>query len=140
MPIPSVCSSASVYCAICRREPQDRGGAIPMRVLRCLCFLASVLLASCSSHPTGTEPILLFDGTGASRGSVAALRSVLENNHLVYATVDSAELDRMDEAQLRRHRLLIMPGGDFVEMGNGLSKDTTRRIRDSVGQGLSYLG
>jgi glutamine amidotransferase-like uncharacterized protein len=83
---------------------------------------------------------LLFDGTGVSRGSVSALRSVLEANHLAYTTLSSAELNRMDEAALQRHQLLIVPGGNFVEIGNGLSKQATLRIRDAVRQGLNYLG
>jgi glutamine amidotransferase-like uncharacterized protein len=101
---------------------------------------ASVLLASCGARQTGSEPILLFDGTGASRGSVSALQAVLEANHLAYMTVTSAELDRMDEEALRRHQLLIVPGGNFVDMGNGISRETALRLRDAVHHGLNYLG
>jgi glutamine amidotransferase-like uncharacterized protein len=88
----------------------------------------------------GSEPILLFEGTGASRGSVSALRAVLEANHLAYTTVTSAELDRMDEAALQQRQLLIVPGGNFVNMGKGISQETALRIRDAVHGGLSYLG
>jgi glutamine amidotransferase-like uncharacterized protein len=101
---------------------------------------ASVSLPSSSARQTGSEPILLFEGTGASPGSVSALRAVLEANHLTYTTVTSAELDRMDEAALQQHRLLIVPGGNFVDMGNGISRETVLRIRDAVHHGLNYLG
>jgi hypothetical protein len=101
---------------------------------------ASVLLAACGPHQFGSEPILLFDGVGTSRGSVAAPRAVLKANHLAYATVDSAQLNRMDETALRGYQLLIVPGGNFVEMGNGLTKATTLRVHDAVQHGLNYLG
>jgi glutamine amidotransferase-like uncharacterized protein len=99
-----------------------------------------VLLASCDSAGTGSAPILLFDGTGASPGSVAGLRAVLEANDLSYETVSSAELDSLDEATLQRHRLLIVPGGNFVDMGQGVSPRTALRIRHAVNHGLNYLG
>jgi glutamine amidotransferase-like uncharacterized protein len=103
-------------------------------------MIAAGMLESCGARATGSQPILLFDGTGASRGSVAALRAVLDTNHLPYTTLNSAELDRMSQEELRQHRLLIIPGGNFVEMGNGISKAATLRIRDAVREGLSYLG
>jgi glutamine amidotransferase-like uncharacterized protein len=83
---------------------------------------------------------LLFEGTGASRGSVSALRSVLEAEHLDYTTVTSAQLDSLDEAALQRHALLIVPGGDFVDMGKGIAPGTAHRIRNAVHHGLNYLG
>jgi glutamine amidotransferase-like uncharacterized protein len=101
---------------------------------------ASVWLTSCGAHNAGSEPILLFDGLGASPGSVAALRTVLDDNHLTYVVLSSAELNGMDEATLQRHRLLIVPGGDFIAMGNGISRQAALRIRDSVRHGLNYLG
>jgi glutamine amidotransferase-like uncharacterized protein len=103
-------------------------------------LVATVLLASCNSRQTSPAPILLFDGTGASPGSVSGLRAVLEANNLSYETVTSAELDSLDEAALQRHRLLIVPGGNFVDMGNGISPRTALRIRHAVNHGLNYLG
>jgi glutamine amidotransferase-like uncharacterized protein len=102
--------------------------------------VASGVLESCGASQLGSEPILLFDGTGVSRGSVAALRAVLEANHMAYTTLSSSDLDRMDEAALRQHQLLIIPGGNFVNIGNGISKDAALRIRGAVQHGLSYLG
>jgi glutamine amidotransferase-like uncharacterized protein len=101
---------------------------------------ASVLLSACGPHQLGSEPILLFDGVGTSRGSVVALRAVLKANRLAYATVDSAQLNQMGETPLRGYQLLIVPGGNFVEMGNGLTKATTLRVHDAVQHGLNYLG
>jgi len=102
--------------------------------------VASVLLTSYSAPRTSAEPVLLFAGTGTSPGSVSALRSLLEADHLAYAMLTSAELNTMTEAELRRHLLLIVPGGNFVEIGDGISKATALRIQDAVHQGLNYLG
>ena len=110
------------------------------RIFIGLLIAAPVLLTGCGPRQVGSEPIPLFDGIGASRGSVAALRAVLEANHLAYATVDSVQLNRMNETTLRRYQLLIVPGGNFVEMGNGLTKVTTLRVHDAVEDGLNYLG
>jgi len=107
---------------------------------RSLLACAAVSLTSCGTHNTGSEPILLFNGTGVSPGSVTALRAVLEDNHLTYQAVSSAELNRMDEATLQRHRLLIVPGGNFIDMGNGISKEAALHVRNAVQHGLNYLG
>ena len=37
-------------------------------------------------------------------------------------------------------RLLIVPGGNFVDIGHGLSSGTTANIRGAVQDGLNYLG
>ncbi len=54
--------------------------------------------------------------------------------------MDTSKLNGMDEAQMRQHRLLIVPGGNFVEMGAGLTPGATANIRSSVQCGLNYLG
>ena len=85
-------------------------------------------------------PILLFNGKGTSPTDVAAVEAVLESNHLVYSTANSSRLNRMTEAQLRQHRLLIIPGGNFVDIGNNLTSNTTASLRNAVQNGLNYLG
>jgi hypothetical protein len=108
--------------------------------ISCLLLAAATLLVGCHARTTDAAPILLFEGKGASPGSVSALRAVLEANDLDYETVSSAQLDRLDEAALRRHRLLIVPGGNFIDMGNGISRQTTLHIRSAVESGLNYVG
>jgi glutamine amidotransferase-like uncharacterized protein len=93
-----------------------------------------------SPSAIATAPILLFNGTGASPNDVVAIETILHDQHLPYAKVDSAQLNEMSEAQMGVHRLLIIPGGNFVDMGNGLSKATSANIRNSVQHGLNYLG
>ncbi len=46
----------------------------------------------------------------------------------------------MSEGKMRAHRLLIVPGGNFVDIGNGLTANTTASIRSAVENGLHYLG
>jgi len=98
-----------------------------------------IALASCASHPEN-HAILVFAGVGTSRNDVGALETILEDNHLDYSTVTSPQLNRMTEPQIRGHRLLIVPGGNFVDIGKNLTPSAVAKIRDSVNTGLNYLG
>jgi Biotin-protein ligase, N terminal len=104
-----------------------------------LASVATAIACDAQGHK-GAAPILLFIGTGTSPGDVGALETILNANHLGYATASSAELNAMAEAEIRRYRLLIVPGGDFVAMGNSLTPRTTANIRNGVQNGLNYLG
>jgi glutamine amidotransferase-like uncharacterized protein len=84
--------------------------------------------------------ILLFTGTGTSPNDVKAFETLLVSNHLGFSTASSFELNRMKEEELRSYLLLIIPGGNFVDMGNGLTSNTTSKVRDAVYNGLNYLG
>ena len=108
-------------------------------VMSLACLVMTI--AACGARDNNVSaPILLFTGTGTSAGDVAALESVLNTNHFNYATVSSTELNGMDVGRIRRYRLVIVPGGNFVEMGNSLTLRTTANIRDGVQNGLNYLG
>jgi glutamine amidotransferase-like uncharacterized protein len=114
----------------------------------CPVILTSVILATvvtgCGVSGAGGIPppasILLFAGTGASPGDVAAVEAVLNGGHFDYATASSSQLNRMSEAQIRGYRLLMVPGGNFVDIGNHLHASTTANIRNAVHSGLNYLG
>lgn len=93
-----------------------------------------------SSQRAGPASILLFNGTGTSRNDVAAVEAILAAGHLDYATATSSQLNRMSESSLRDYRLLIVPGGNFVDIGNGLTSSTTGNVRRAVESGLNYLG
>jgi hypothetical protein len=84
--------------------------------------------------------VLLFTGTGTSPNDVAAIRKIMDNSHLDYSTVNSSQLNSMPESQLARYRLLIMPGGNFVSMGNSLTAGTAANVRNAVKGGMNYLG
>lgn len=121
-------------------------GAEPIRSYRVWGLVSLLLIAAAfSACRLGEEkvkpaPILLFTGTGTSREDVAAVQAILESNHLTYSTASSSALNEMDELQIRRYRLLIVPGGNFVEIGNSLTSRTTDNIRRAVEKGLNYLG
>ena len=85
-------------------------------------------------------PILLFNGTGTSPNDVVAIEEILRTNHLNYSTVNSSQLNEMGEMQMRGYRLLIVPGGNFIDMGHSLTPGTAANIRNAVQNGLSYAG
>ena len=111
-------------------------------IAACLLLISTALTAcgpgSASSH--GIAPVLLFTGTGTSPDDVAAIEHILENSHLNYSTVNSFQLNWMTASQISGYRLLIVPGGNFVHMGNSLTASTTANVRNAVKGGLNYLG
>ncbi len=104
--------------------------------------LISAVFSACGIHveKRGGAEILLFEGTGTSPNDVKALEAILESNHLDYATVNSSRLNEMGEARMRGYRLLIVPGGNFIKIGDSLSARTTAKLRSAVQNGLNYLG
>jgi glutamine amidotransferase-like uncharacterized protein len=107
-------------------------------------IMAAGWLVACSP-PAGRDAdasadILLFTGEGTSAGDVDAWKQVLQANRLHHSTADSAQLDRMSVAEMRAYRLIIMPGGNFERMGNGLEARTSIALREAVRGGTNYLG
>ena len=91
-----------------------------------------------SSH--GIGPVLLFTGAGTSPNDVAAIETILDTSHLGYSIVNSFQLNGLAPSELSKYRLLIVPGGNFVEMGNSLTAGTSANVRNAVKRGLNYLG
>lgn len=87
-----------------------------------------------------TPPILLYNGTGTSPNDVGAVETILNGQHLQYSTANSVEMDSLSESRLRMYRLLIVPGGNYIVMGDGILPGTTAKIRRAVQNGLNYLG
>jgi glutamine amidotransferase-like uncharacterized protein len=87
-----------------------------------------------------SRSVLLFNGTGCSINDVAALETILSKNNISYTKVNSNELNKMDQSRLLSYRLLIIPGGNFIEIGKSLNRNTGTNIRNSVHNGLNYLG
>jgi glutamine amidotransferase-like uncharacterized protein len=106
-------------------------------------FLLVALSASgipaCTDAP-GMADVLLFAGDGTSRNDVASIETILKDSRISYSRVSSSRLNDMTQSTLSAHRLLIVPGGDFVEIGNSLSAVTTTNVRNSVKGGMNYLG
>jgi eukaryotic-like serine/threonine-protein kinase len=89
---------------------------------------------------SGTAPVLLFTGKGTSPNDVSSFETILKTKHLGYSTVNSSQLNEMTESQFRGYRLLIVPGGNFIEIGNGVSSKAAGTIRNAIQDGLNYLG
>jgi glutamine amidotransferase-like uncharacterized protein len=116
-------------------------------IIACTIFSA-VVFTACGgrgnkSNTTGKDAaasILLFNGTGTSPNDVAAIETILSSNHLNYAMVNTEQLNGMGGQQVRAYRLLVVPGGNFILMGNNLTAGTAANIRNAVHNGLNYLG
>ena len=134
------------------RHPVADGGCMsdPIKPNHLVAFIAltALLVTGCgnaneSSIPLTSNtipPILLFSGTGTSRNDVAAFEQILSSHRLEYSKANSAQMDDMSESRLRSYRLLIIPGGNFEQIGEGLMKSTTEKIHDAVQNGLNYFG
>ncbi len=99
-----------------------------------------VSLLGCGSRPPNAASVLLFNGKGTSPNDVLAVEAVLARGKIDYVTADSAQMNAATQAQLRRYRLLIVPGGNFNQMGEGLSVEAASNVRAAVTGGLNYLG
>jgi glutamine amidotransferase-like uncharacterized protein len=100
-----------------------------------------VAAAAASVQATSSRPpVLLFNGTGTSSSDVAAEEAVLNTLKLSYATANTSQLNSMSEATLKTYKLLIVPGGNSITIGNHLTKTTTTNIHNAVNGGLHYLG
>jgi glutamine amidotransferase-like uncharacterized protein len=118
-----------------------------MRTRRSYLVLACCILAAtaCDTHqvPLTANPsagVLLFNGAGTSPNDVTAIEALLDRDHLNYSTVNSRQLNQLSASELRKYRLLIVPGGNFVEIEHSLNSSATANVRDSVQNGLNYLG
>lgn len=87
------------------------------------------------------EPVLLFNGTGSSANDVKAIEAVLSSLGVGYLTADSTQLNAMSEAQMAGYKLIIIPGGNSIEIGQSLTINTASSIRGAVTlYGTHYLG
>ncbi|MEO7998115.1 MAG: BPL-N domain-containing protein [Gemmatimonadaceae bacterium] len=109
-------------------------------MIRYLLLFSFAVSACAPSSPGATAPILLFSGAGTSRNDVDAVEAILKNQHLEYTTANSRQLNAMNQSQLRSYRLLIMPGGNFIDMSESLSPGTITNIHNAVQDGVNYLG
>src|SRR6266700_691668 len=114
---------------------------VKSRSIQLISCIAAFALTACAP-PTSNDspPILLFNGTGTSPNDVKAVEAVLEDRHLKYTTVNSQQLNGMSEAQLMPYRLMIVPGGNYLTIGNSLTPGTATNIHNAVQGGLNYLG
>lgn len=96
-----------------------------------------VAMAGCNPSPTsGLPQILLFDGTGTSPNGVAAIEKILKDRSLDYAKANSEQLNGLTPSQLSAYRLLIVPGGNYLTIGNSLTTNATANVHNAVQNGL----
>jgi glutamine amidotransferase-like uncharacterized protein len=104
-------------------------------------LFALLLLTSCTrTKSSSVAPILLFNGTGTSPNDVAAVAKIIKARGFEYATADSQQLNGMSESQMMAHRLIIIPGGNYITIGNSLTPEATQRLQNAVRGGVNYLG
>src|SRR5262245_48021625 len=104
--------------------------------------LGLLLSTACAVRSISNESqtILSVNGSGTSPNDVAAIEKILSKNDFSHTTANSRRLNEMGESQLRAYRLLIIPGGNFEQIGNGLTSSATANVRNAVHSGLNYLG
>ena len=105
-------------------------------VLSAIIPIALTVPAAAMNHPQ----VLLFNGTGTIANDVKAVETILSGLGLSYATADSAQLNDMSESELRAYKLLIVPGGNSITIGENLRAATTENVHNAVSAGLHYLG
>lgn len=132
-----------------------RNANAPYSILITTTLLALAILIGCggsgsqsSSTPPAelppaipaAVPVLLFNGTGTS-ADVGAVESVLQNLKIKYITADSSQLNAMSKQELGGYKLLIVPGGNSITIGQNLSPQTSANVRAAVQwYGVHYLG
>jgi Uncharacterized conserved protein len=98
-------------------------------------------LLPCFPPIAAAQPVLLFNGTGTTAGDVAAVETILGNLNLGYITANSSQLDALSEQQLAGYKLIIIPGGNSITIGQNLSASASSNIRGAVqAYGTHYLG
>lgn len=102
--------------------------------------VADVAARAAAGAPT-PPPVLLFVGTGTTSGDVAAVKTILGNLKLSYATATSSQLNAMSESALKAYKLFLMPGGNAITISKGLTRTATTNLHNAiVNDGLHYLG
>jgi biotin protein ligase-like protein len=90
---------------------------------------------------TSVPLVLLFVGTGTSSSDVSAVKTILGNLKLTYATATSSQLNAMTESTLKTYKLFLMPGGNAITISKYLSSTTITNLHNAiVNDGLRYLG
>jgi glutamine amidotransferase-like uncharacterized protein len=87
------------------------------------------------------QPVLLYNGNGSTSSDVAAIEAVLKNAGIGFVAADESKLNGMSEAELAGYKLIVVPGGNSITIGQSLSVATASAIRGAVTQyGTHYLG
>jgi glutamine amidotransferase-like uncharacterized protein len=94
-----------------------------------------------ATKSSSTTPILLYVGTGTIAGDVTAVEAMLSTMKLGYATATTSQLEAMSQSQLEEYKLFIVPGGNSIQIGDGLTTTATTNVHNAVVTGgLHYFG
>jgi hypothetical protein len=131
----------------------NRIASTPLLILVFVSLLAPLVFTGCGSPHSAQAlvvlppaipsavPVLLYNGTGASPSDVTAIEGVLATLNVQYVTADSTELDALSEPQLGGYKLIIIPGGNSINIGDSLTTQPASFIRGAVeSYGVHYLG
>lgn len=87
------------------------------------------------------EPVLLYSGTGTTPSDVSAVEAVLSSLGLGYTIANATQLNAMSEQQLAGYKLIVIPGGNSITIGQNLTAGASSAIRGAVQDyGVHYLG
>ena len=87
------------------------------------------------------EPVLLYSGTGTTPSDVSAVEAVLASAGLGYTIANENQLNAMSEQQVAGYKLIIVPGGNSITIGQNLTAGSASAIRGAVQDyGVHYLG
>jgi len=88
-----------------------------------------------------TPQILLFNGIGTSVSDWRSLEAIIKSMGLTYRLVNSYGLNSMSLLQMKKYKLILIPGGNSNTINNALYASTRIRVRQAVRDGgVSYLG
>ncbi|MGZ3697454.1 MAG: BPL-N domain-containing protein [Bdellovibrionota bacterium] len=108
--------------------------------------------ASAPSAPTSTPPAsapartyavdaMIYDGDGVWGTEVTNIEALLDQNHVTYHAVSSAELGAMTVDQMANYGVFIVPGGSGGTEAGSVSAATHANLREAVQKrGLNYIG
>ena len=66
---------------------------------------------------------------------------MLNSLNLSYTTANTSKLDGMSQSSLEAYKLLIVPGGNSITIGNNLTSTATNNVHNAITVGgLHYLG
>jgi glutamine amidotransferase-like uncharacterized protein len=105
-------------------------------------LLAAFVLVSAACGPApGPHPlVLLYEGKGASANDVKEWKVLLDAKGVSYSARGTAEFNAMTMRDFMGFKMVMIPGGNFEEMGKALTPATTTAIRTAVENGTNYLG
>jgi hypothetical protein len=122
----------------------SNGGSSVQNVLESNASPSSSVTPSAPSTPVERNyktDALLYAGSGSWGAEVGSLENIMDQNHMTYKAVSSAELDAMSVDELAQYGLIIWPGGYGGTATGSLSAKTHANLREAVQKkGVSYVG